>query len=172
MPTPVPAAQAIPAAAAPAATSAPAAAAASAPALPLQFAGQVARPLLSLAAAAPGEHMLTISVTPENLGPVTVRAHVGAEGVRIELFAPTDLGRDALRTIMPDLRRDLAASGLGGSLDLSSHDQATHTGGDDAARARAAVTRLETATGASAADDDQRAPARIDSLASTIDVMA
>jgi flagellar hook-length control protein FliK len=52
---------------------------------------------------------------------MTVRAHIDATGVRIELFAPGDAGRDALRTILPELRRGLAESGLGASLDLSDH---------------------------------------------------
>lgn len=66
---------------------------------------------------------MTVHVTPDALGPVTVRAHVGADGVRVELFAPTDTGRDALRAILPDLRRDLSGAGLTGSLDLSSQNQ-------------------------------------------------
>jgi flagellar hook-length control protein FliK len=84
---------------------------------------QLARPLFTLATAGRGEHVMTVHVTPDTLGPVTVRAHVGAEGVRVELFAPTDAGRDALRAILPDLRRDFSGSGLSGSLDLSSQNQ-------------------------------------------------
>jgi hypothetical protein len=71
---------------------------------------------------------MTVSVTPDNLGPVTVRAHVGPEGVRVELFAPNDLGRDAIRNIIPDLRRDLAGAGLGGNLTLSSQNQPSSDG--------------------------------------------
>ncbi len=66
---------------------------------------------------------MTVHVTPDALGPVTVRAHVGADGVRVELFAPTDGGRDALRAILPELRRDLTGAGLSGTLDLSSQNQ-------------------------------------------------
>jgi flagellar hook-length control protein FliK len=87
------------------------------------LAGQLARPVFTLAAAGSGEHVMTVHVTPDTLGPVTVRAHVGGEGVRVELFAPTDAGRDALRAILPDLRRDLSGAGLSGSLDLSSQNQ-------------------------------------------------
>ncbi|MCQ1988071.1 flagellar hook-length control protein FliK [Arthrobacter sp. zg-Y844] len=65
---------------------------------------------------------MTLSITPDNLGPVTVRAHVGAEGVRIELFAPSEAGREALRTLMTDLRRDLAGSGMNANLSLSAQD--------------------------------------------------
>ena len=32
-----------------------------------------------------GEHVMTVHVTPDALGPVTSRAHVGGEGVRVEL---------------------------------------------------------------------------------------
>jgi flagellar hook-length control protein FliK len=71
---------------------------------------------------------MTVSVTPDNLGPVTVRAHVGADGVRVELFAPTDPGRDAIRAIIPELRRDLAGAGLGGNLSLSSQNQPSADG--------------------------------------------
>ena len=79
--------------------------------------------MFTLAAAGAGEHVMTVHVTPDTLGPVTVRAHVGGEGVRVELFAPTDAGRDALRAILPDLRRDLGGAGLTGTLDLSSQNQ-------------------------------------------------
>ena len=66
---------------------------------------------------------MTINVTPDNLGPVTVRAHISAGDVRLELFAPNDAGREALRSILPDLKRDLAGSGLNANLDLSSGNQ-------------------------------------------------
>jgi flagellar hook-length control protein FliK len=100
-----------------------AAAAPAAPTASVPFTTQLARPIFSLAAAGTGEHVMTVSVTPDELGPVTVRAHVGAEGVRVELFAPTDHARDAIRAILPDLRRDLAGAGLGGNLNLSSQSE-------------------------------------------------
>ena len=114
-----------PHATAPAAPAAPANAAAGLPA-------QLSRPLFTLASAGQGQHVMTVHVTPEALGPVTVRAHVGAEGVRVELFAPTDVGRDALRSILPDLRRDLSGAGLSGSLDLSSQNQPSPNGDERA----------------------------------------
>jgi hypothetical protein len=40
--------------------------------------------------------------------------------MRIELAAPTDLGRDALRTILADLRRDLVVAAPHATLSLSS----------------------------------------------------
>jgi hypothetical protein len=39
--------------------------------------------------------------------------------VRIELFAPTDPGRESLRQLLPDLRRDLASTDIAATLDLS-----------------------------------------------------
>ncbi len=132
-PGPGPAAAAIAQAAAPTASPAPsvataatvapaaptASAASSAPAFQT-FADQVSKPVIALAAAGDGDHTVTISVTPDNLGPVTVRAHVSGENMRIELFAPSDTGRDALRQLLPDLRRDLSATGANANLDLSS----------------------------------------------------
>ena len=103
-------------------------AAAPAPAQNTPFASQLARPIFTLATAAPGSHTMTISVTPDTLGPVTVRAHVSPDGIRVELFAPTDLGRDAIRAILPDLRKDLAGAGVGANLDLSSQNQPSDAG--------------------------------------------
>jgi flagellar hook-length control protein FliK len=99
---------------------------------------QLAGPLFSLASAAPGQHVMTLQVSPEDLGPMTVRAHIDATGVRIELFAPGDAGRDALRTILPELRRGLAESGLGASLDLSDHGAPPDSGAGEPGQDRRA----------------------------------
>ncbi|KQQ95541.1 hypothetical protein ASF62_03220 [Leifsonia sp. Leaf325] len=98
------------------------------------LAPQLLRPLTALAQAGPGQHVLSIDIAPEALGPVTVRAHLGVDGLRIELFAPTDAGRDAIRGIIGDLRRDLATTGLGASLDLSSRDPRDSGAQQNAAR--------------------------------------
>src|SRR5699024_4353144 len=65
---------------------------------------------------APGEHMLTLRVDPDHLGPVQVRAHIGADGIRIELVGATDAARDSLRGLLTDLRRDLSATGMNATL--------------------------------------------------------
>ena len=103
-----------------------------APAAAPALVAQVSGPIFSLASAGSGEHVITIAVTPDNLGPVTVRAHVGSDGIRIELFAPTDGGREALRAILSDLRRDLAgaSSGTTTSLDLSSKNEPSGDSGN------------------------------------------
>ncbi|MGL3200807.1 MULTISPECIES: flagellar hook-length control protein FliK, partial [Curtobacterium] len=91
-------------------------------AAPATFTQQLARPVFSLAHAGPGEHVVTVQVTPEALGPVTVRAHVTAHSMHVELYAPSDAGREAVRQVLPDLRRDAAGTGLSTTLDLSSQN--------------------------------------------------
>ncbi|MBG6190488.1 flagellar hook-length control protein FliK [Arthrobacter sp. CAN_A212] len=112
----------------------PAASAPPAPPPPVPLATQLYKPVFSLANASKGEHLITVRVAPDELGPVTVRAVVTAEGMRVELFAPTEAARDALRGMLPDLRRDLATPGLHASLDVSTKDQ---PGGGDSARGHA-----------------------------------
>ncbi|WP_226532083.1 flagellar hook-length control protein FliK [Microbacterium paraoxydans] len=112
---------------APASTGSPSALPTSAPTTPAAAAAiarpvllpQLAAPVVSLTQAADGEHSLTLTVSPENLGPVTVRAHISGGSIHIELHAPNDLGREALRVILADLRRDLAAAAPHATLMLS-----------------------------------------------------
>jgi flagellar hook-length control protein FliK len=99
--------------------------AASAPPAPVELASQLSRPLHSLRALGDGSHVLTVTVTPENLGPVTVRAHVAGDVMRVELVAPTDQAREALRSIIGDLRRDLSQGPGQSTLDLSPGDHFT-----------------------------------------------
>ncbi|MBA8814716.1 flagellar hook-length control protein FliK [Frigoribacterium faeni] len=122
--------------AAPAVAPAPAPAAASAAsAAPAPLAQQLARPLFTLAAAGHGTHTVTVTVAPDALGPVTVRAHVSASGMQIEMFAASDAGRDAVRSIIPDLRRDMGGAGLQTSIDLSSQNQPSDPRGQHGAAA-------------------------------------
>ncbi|GGB15932.1 flagellar hook-length control protein FliK [Microbacterium aerolatum] len=114
-------------AAAPAAPATPATAAAgpaqaAAPMARPALLPQVSGPVLALTQAPDGDHQLTLTISPENLGPVTVRAHISGGAIHIELHAPTDLGRDALRTILADLRRDLAGAAAHATLAISSQD--------------------------------------------------
>ncbi|MBM6623487.1 hypothetical protein JTF08_17940, partial [Micrococcaceae bacterium RIT802] len=100
-----------------AAASAPAAA----PQQPEPLNRQLAGPIATLATGPHGDRTMTVNVAPDGLGPVTVKAHLGVEGLRVELVAPTDAGRDALRTLLGDLRRDLAVLGHG-SVSLATPD--------------------------------------------------
>lgn len=76
---------------------------------------------------------MTISVVPETLGPVTVRAHLSADGVRIELLATHDAGREGLRSILGELRRDLAAGGMASSLSVGNGNTSTAGPGNGSA---------------------------------------
>jgi flagellar hook-length control protein FliK len=92
------------------------------------LAAQIAKPILTLQGSGAGTHILTIKVAPDSLGPVTVRAHLGGDGIRIELIAPTDQGRDAINAILPDLKRDLAQGGMQQTtLDVSTQSSASGT---------------------------------------------
>ncbi|MFJ3034989.1 flagellar hook-length control protein FliK [Curtobacterium pusillum] len=89
---------------------------------PAPLAQQLSRPVFTLAQAGPGEHVVTVQVTPDTLGPVTVRAHVTTHGMHVELFAASDAGREAVRQVLPDLRRDASGTGLTTTMDLSSQN--------------------------------------------------
>jgi flagellar hook-length control protein FliK len=84
---------------------------------------QIGAELLTLREAADGGHIVTVAVSPDNLGPVTISAVVGKDGMSVELFSPSAEGRDALKQLLPDLRRDLTSTGgSGSSLDLGARD--------------------------------------------------
>jgi len=91
-------------------------------AAPRAVAAQISPAVIAIAQRPSGTHQLTMTVHPESLGPVTVRAHISAGGdVQVELLGATDAGRDALRAIVADLRRDLAAVMPNASLSLASN---------------------------------------------------
>ena len=91
---------------------------------------QLAAPVVALARSPQGQHSITLTVSPENLGPVTVRAHITGAGIRLELHSPSDAGREALRVILADLRRDLAIAAPGASVDVSSRDASSGSSPD------------------------------------------
>jgi flagellar hook-length control protein FliK len=157
-----------------AASAMPVAGTAAAPAPPpAALAAQLSRPVAAMAGNAPGEHVLVLKVTPEDLGPVTVRALIGADSnVRVELFAPTEGGRDALKAVLAELKRDLAGSGLNASLDLSSRNQPGEPGADGSRRGPAQQHPGRSPAGR---DDDAPQPDRRPRLsddAPSLDVMA
>ncbi|MET1021837.1 MAG: flagellar hook-length control protein FliK, partial [Arthrobacter sp.] len=108
--------------------------------VPQGLAAQLVRPVFTLVSAGMGQHTITVAVNPENLGPVTVQAHIGPAGIRVELFAANTDGRDVLRQILPDLKRELAGAGLNASLDLSSGNQPDSRQPDDAPGGREPFT--------------------------------
>lgn len=113
---------------------------------PRAVAAQVSPVVVSIAQRPAGDHQLTMTVDPDSLGPVTLRAHIGRGGdVQVELVGATDAGRDALRAIVADLRRDLAAvmphatlslgSASGADAGTSDRGAASHPGGEAGDRA-------------------------------------
>jgi flagellar hook-length control protein FliK len=106
-------------AAAPAAPAAPVAASAPAPAQAPSLAQQLHGPIVSLRSAADGEHVVVVRVSPEHLGPVTVHATVSNGDLAVQLFAASPDSRDALQTMLTDLRRDLGSGGVGTATTLS-----------------------------------------------------
>ncbi len=138
---------------------------------------QLSRPVLSLATATPGDHVLTLRVSPDHLGPMTVQAHIGGDGVRIELFCTTDAGRAAVHAALGDLRRDLAGTGLGASLDLSDrgaplHDpSARQDGRGPDARDRGSGPGRPTATAPPDAPAQHRSPFATTSSSVRLDVL-
>jgi flagellar hook-length control protein FliK len=90
---------------------------------------QVAPAVLNLRSAGAGTHILTLTVSPESVGPVTVRAHITGDSMRVELSAPTDQGRDALLSMLPDLKRDLSQGGMNSALSVASPNSDAATAG-------------------------------------------
>ncbi|RBL99715.1 hypothetical protein C1H84_15025 [Glutamicibacter soli] len=88
---------------------------------------QLTAPLVTVLSAVPGQRTMNIHVAPETLGPITVSAQLGPSGLRVDLSAPTDAGTHALRALLPELRREMAALGQG-SVQVLSPENAASTG--------------------------------------------
>lgn len=135
-------------------------------------AAQVAPAVLSITQRPAGTHQLTMTLNPDSLGPVIVRAHIGQAGeVQVELIGGTDAGRDALRSIVADLRRDLAAVSPHATLSVSTSVTA------DAGAGRGGHPGSEAAAGEQGAPRDgapaqpgRRAADPVDDLAHVISI--
>ncbi|MDQ1583933.1 MAG: flagellar hook-length control protein FliK, partial [Microbacteriaceae bacterium] len=117
---------------------------------------QLAQPMIRLATAPNGDHTVVVRVAPDELGPVTVQAHVSDAGVRIELFAPNEAAREAIKQILPELRRDLTSSASDGSVNVSDHS-APSADSDDRAQQQSRSTAQD--GGGRAAPDLPNVPA-------------
>lgn len=142
---------------------------------------QLLGPIATLAAGPHGERTMSVNIAPEALGPITVKAVLGGEGIRMELSAPTDAGREALRAMLPELRRELAAGGSGTITLSAGSDSAAASGGHGGSQgAGAGDARLFAATAAPGLRTrDEQAPEPQDQVTSTalhetshLDVMA
>lgn len=134
-------------------------------------AAQVAPAVLSIAQRPAGAHQLTMTLNPDSLGPVTVRANIGQAGdVQVELIGATDAGRDALRSLVADLRRDLASVSPHATLSVSTAvaaDTGAGRGGHPGSEA-AAGEQGAPRDGASPQRDRRAATDRTDDLAQVI----
>lgn len=144
-----------PVAGSPAIVSAPSAPPASPAAAQPPLAPQLTTPLVNLARSGQGEHTLTLRVSPEDLGPVTVTARITGSSVTIELASATTAGRDALRALLVDLRRDLAVLVPHSSIAVTAADApradqlGTGTGGTSAGALGASTSGQSFGQGAS-----------------------
>jgi hypothetical protein len=133
-PTPPSGAVAAPGATAPAlpvAAPAPVTTPAAAPVVAAPLVEQLTPRLVEVPQLGPGVHRLTLEVKPEAIGSVRVVADISPDAVRIELIGGSDLAREALRSVLADLRRDLAATGSTATLDLGDGSGSpTHERGD------------------------------------------
>lgn len=112
---------------APSSASAPAPPAPPAPTAAPTLAPQLRAPVLSLVTAEPGRHTMVLRVSPESLGPITVTAHISGSAVTVELATGTPAAHDAIRALLGELRRDLAALAPFSSVSLAAGDDPSRT---------------------------------------------
>jgi flagellar hook-length control protein FliK len=80
-----------------------------APATP---AAQLATYIVPLRKGPDGVHRLTIYLNPDNLGPISLVAEVRAGAIAMHLAGGTEAAREALKSALPELQRDLEAGGF------------------------------------------------------------
>lgn len=142
-----------------------------------QLAGKLAEQLPGLKAAGPGRHTLSLTVTPEHFGKIQVVAHISAESVRVELVGATDAARDSLRAALPDLRRDLAQSGLSSDVRLGDPNAGTDPRGgqpglsDSSRRPTGTGTTPGTVPGDQSTPAPESVPVRTASAAGGLDLL-
>ena len=83
------------------------------PASPVSTATQVLAPVAALhRRGADGVHQLTVSLSPDELGPISIVVELRDGTVSMSLTGGSETSRDALRAALPDLRRLLEDAGL------------------------------------------------------------
>jgi hypothetical protein len=73
---------------------------------------QVALHVLPLRVDGDGVHRLTVHLHPADLGQVSLVAEIRDGTISLQLAGATEVGREALRGALPDLRRELTESGF------------------------------------------------------------
>ena len=85
-----------------------------------QLFDQMQAQLHRLKALGQGEHQLKLAINPETFGPVRLAVRIHADGsATLQMLAASEAAREQIKQILTDLRRDLAATGLSGQLDLA-----------------------------------------------------
>jgi flagellar hook-length control protein FliK len=75
-------------------------------------AAQLGRQLAVLTNAPDGSQTMTLVITPDDLGPVSIQATVTQGNLDLTLHGAHEHGRHALLEALPDLRRDLESAGI------------------------------------------------------------
>jgi flagellar hook-length control protein FliK len=101
-------------------------------------AAQLGRQLAVLTNAPDGSQTMTLVVTPDDLGPVSIQATVTGGNLDLTLHGAHEHGRHALVEALPDLRRDLEAAGIA----LNRLEVGADADGDGSPWARAAQQQL------------------------------
>ncbi|OMQ14566.1 hypothetical protein A7K94_0215725, partial [Modestobacter sp. VKM Ac-2676] len=83
-----------------------------APAAEPPVAQQLGRQLAVLNNAPDGSSTMTLVITPDELGPVSIQVTVTDGSLDLVLQGGSDAGRHALTDALPELRRELEAAGL------------------------------------------------------------
>jgi flagellar hook-length control protein FliK len=101
---------------------------------------QLGRQFAVLRNAPDGSQTMTVVITPESLGPVTVQVTVTDGTLDLTLHGAHEAGRHALLDALPELRRELEGAGLTFSrleVDTSHRDAGLHNGQQQLLDARA-----------------------------------
>jgi flagellar hook-length control protein FliK len=106
-------------------------------------AAQLGRQLAVLTGAPDGSSTMTLVITPDDLGPVSIQATVTDGTLDLTLRGAHEHGRHALADALPDLRRDLEAAGI----TLNRLEVGADTGTDGSPWARAAQQQLADSQG-------------------------
>jgi flagellar hook-length control protein FliK len=102
-------------------------------------ASQLSAHIAPLRQEADGTHRLTVHLSPDDLGQVSLVAEVRDGTIHLELNGATEAGREALRHALPELREELNRAGFGNAtLDL-------RQGGSDPGYHRSQPTRTQEA---------------------------
>ncbi|WP_222192281.1 flagellar hook-length control protein FliK [Modestobacter italicus] len=117
-------------------------------------AAQLGRQIAVLRNAPDGSQTMTLVITPEDLGPVTVSVTATAGTLDLTLHGSSELGRHALLDALPDLRRDLEGAGLS----LSKLDVGTSTDGGSGSRAAQQLLDARAGHQGSSGQPGQQAP--------------